>query len=208
MLFCPVVPTLVDLSKTASQRPTFRADVAGPANTINPVAAPSAEALNRSHLGCLGGTRAERTCAGSAGQSNQRDWPHRTLNSTALVHESQSGDRSCGWSWRRTEFLLSPVASGSCWRRAFSKNCRPHALTLSALQLGELPVKPRTGVPNPILDFVDAIGLESQPVDDLLGHVARMIAEALGSTATGQPGVGAKAVGAVIGDDLADTFDE
>jgi hypothetical protein len=86
--------------------------------------------------------------------------------------------------------------------------CRNRVLTLNALELGQLPVKRRSGIPNSLFDFVDTVGLEAQPVDDLLGNMAGMIGQAFGSTTAGQPGIGAKSARAVIVDDLADRFDE
>ena len=59
-----------------------------------------------------------------------------------------------------------------------------------------------------LLDFVDVLGLEGQPVDDLLGHMAVMIRQAFRTALTGQFAIGAKAVGAVIVDDPADMGDE
>ncbi len=48
-------------------------------------------------------------------------------------------------------------------------------LALGAFKFGQLPVEPCGGVADLLLDLVDILRLEGQPVDDLLGDVAGVI---------------------------------
>jgi hypothetical protein len=58
------------------------------------------------------------------------------------------------------------------------------SLALSAFQFGELPVEPCSGITDLLLDVVNVVGLEAQPVDDVLRDVARMVGDPFRPTTT------------------------
>ena len=80
--------------------------------------------------------------------------------------------------------------------------------TLSALQLGELPVERGTHIAEPLLRFVDILGHEAQLIDDLFGYMPRVIGKPLCSSKAGRVGSVIDTLCAVLIDDLGDTVDQ
>jgi hypothetical protein len=102
--------------------------------------------------------------------------PPQTQATLRYRPEATGAVRDCGKVGRFAVFQMS--GSVVICRAAGHHRLRElpaSRLTLSALELGQLPVKRRGRIPNLLVGFVDTVGLEAQSVDDPFGHVERMI---------------------------------